>query len=332
MMYRFADPLWFLLLFLLPLFFIHLYKRKNPPLAFILPFIPEKFQNNFDVKTKKVYLMRKLFFVIIFVCLTISLARPQKVNGTRQVFSEGIDIMLVSDISGSMKALDFEPDDRLEAAKKEMISFIDKRINDRIGMIAFAGVSFMATPLTTDYNVLKQSIEQLSSDMVEDGTAIGMALAMALKKLETKKTKSRIIILLTDGMNNVGEIDPITVATMAQTLGVKIYCIGIGSDKEVPYPVKSRFFSHERRVMVKLEMDEKTLKEIADISEGFYFHCDNPERLKEIYHKIDQMEKVKVKMDIYEKYTEYYPIFIIIVLFLMMSKGVFYIRRRAPLQ
>ena len=246
-----------------------------------------------------VYLLR----VLAVALLTVALARPQSGNERRDVETEGIDIMLALDVSGSMKAEDFRPENRLRVAKDEIDKFIDKRTNDRIGLVVFSRSSFTQCPLTLDYGVLKGFLAQVDFGMIEDGTAIGLALANSVNRLLSSEAKSKVIILLTDGVNNVWEIDPLTAANIARTMGMKIYTIGIGKPGNAMYPVDDPLFG-KRYVYLPNEIDEESLRKIAETTGGKYFRARTEDELDRIYSEIDQLEKTKVKVHEYIQYKE----------------------------
>jgi Ca-activated chloride channel family protein len=233
--------------------------------------------------------------------LIIALARPQSVSKGENIYTEGIDIALLIDISGSMLAEDFQPN-RIQAAKEVAQSFVDGRKNDRIGLVIFAGQSFTQCPMTLDYRVLKNLLRQVKPGMVEDGTAIGMAIAQGVNRLKDSKAKSRVMILLTDGVNNRGEIDPITAAQIAETFGIRIYTIGVGTVGEAPYPVPTSF--GVRYQMIPVDVDEKGLQKIAAITGGQFFRATNNQTLKQIYNEIDQMEKTRIEVKSYRAVAE----------------------------
>lgn len=233
--------------------------------------------------------------------LIVALARPQSSMEGENITTEGIDIVLVLDISGSMLAEDFRPN-RIEAAKTVASRFIDGRRNDRIGLVIFSGQSFTQCPMTLDYRVLKNLLRQVKSGMVEDGTAIGMAIAQAVNRLKDNEARSRVMILLTDGMNNRGEIDPITATQIAQSFGIRAYTIGVGTMGTAPYPVQTPFGVRYQNVPV--EIDEKTLQTIAAMTGGQYFRATNNRSLQQIYDEIDQMEKTRIEVTQYRSTTE----------------------------
>jgi len=237
--------------------------------------------------------------------LIVALARPRTTLSGQNIYTEGIDIAMLLDISTSMLAEDFQPN-RVEAAKEVAEHFIDGRQNDRIGLVIFAAQSFTQCPMTLDYRVLKNLLRQVKPGMVEDGTAIGMAIAQGVNRLKDGKAKSKVMILLTDGMNNRGEIDPLTAAQIAKTFNIRIYTIGVGTVGEAPYPVQTPFGIRYQNIPV--DVDEKTLAQIADMTDGRYFRATNNKALKEIYDEIDKLEKTRVEVKAYRSYTElFYP-------------------------
>ena len=243
------------------------------------------------------------------ILLIIALARPQKVN-TEKVFStEGIDIVLALDISTSMLAIDFKPN-RLEAAKIVAKEFVNNRKDDRIGLVVFAGETFLQCPLTIDYNVLNSFINQV--DIAErefDGTAIGMAIANAVNRLRDSKAKSKVIILLSDGRNNAGELDPVTAAELAKTFGIKVYTVGAGKRGQANYPFQTLSGISYRKVNVQI--DEAILIKVAKATGGKYFRATNKERLLSVYNEISKMEKTEIKVTDYYNYLELYAWFIL---------------------
>jgi Ca-activated chloride channel family protein len=221
----------------------------------------------------------------------------------QNVTTEGIDIVISLDISSSMLARDFSPN-RLDAAKNVATEFISGREYDRIGLVVFSGESFTQCPLTTDHAVLLNLFRDIESGMIEDGTAIGLGLATAVSRLKESDAKSRVVILLTDGENNRGEIAPITAAEIAKTFGVRVYTIGVGTIGTAPYPVQTPFGTQIRDVEVKI--DEETLQEIADLTDGKYFRATNNEKLVEIYEEIDKLERSKIDVKEFSRKSEEY--------------------------
>jgi len=231
--------------------------------------------------------------MLALIFLIIALARPQNFSAGQSVNAEGIDITMVLDISGSMLAEDFKPN-RLEAAKKVIDNFVSARTTDRIGLVIFSREAFTQCPLTIDYSVLRNLLGDIRTGMIEDGTAIGNGIANGINRLKDSDAESRVIILLTDGVNNAGEVDPISSAEIASTFGIRIYTIGVGTRGEAPYPVQTPFGT--RYQMVPVEIDETILKKIAEITGGEYFRATNNRALEEIYNKIDKMEKTKIEI------------------------------------
>ncbi len=249
-----------------------------------------------------------LFFfkIAAFTCLVIALARPQNTFDEKKVTADGIDIVMVMDVSGSMLARDFEPD-RLGASKNVAAEFIEAREHDRIGLVVFAGESFTQCPVTTDKSVLKTQLSQIKSGIIEDGTAIGMGLATAVDRLKESEAKSKVVILLTDGVNNSGFIDPMTAAEIAKKFKVKTYTIGVGTKGMAPYPVNSFFGT--RYQQMKVEIDEKLLEEIATMTNGKYFRATDNNSLKKVYEQIDELEKTKIVTSTVSQYTEKFHLF-----------------------
>ena len=242
-----------------------------------------------------------LLKIIATALLIIAIARPQSTANWEESTTEGIDIVLAMDISGSMLARDLKPD-RLEASKDVAMDFISKRKNDRVGLVIFAGESFTQCPLTTDHNVLINLFKDVKSGMVEDGTAIGMGLATAVNRLKDSKAISKVIILLTDGVNNSGMVPPLTAAEIAQKFGIRVYTIGVGTEGFAPYPFQTPFGIQYQDVEVKI--DEKSLQDIAILTDGKYFRATNNNSLKEIYKDIDALEKSKIEVTEFHKRSE----------------------------
>lgn len=241
--------------------------------------------------------------MIVLAAALVALARPQTTSSGETIYTEGIDIVMVLDISGSMLAEDFQPN-RIEAAKDVAQNFIDGRTNDRIGLVIFAGQSFTQCPMTLDYRVLKGLVRNVKQGVVEDGTAIGMAIAQGVNRLKDSKSKSKVMILLTDGVNNRGEIDPLTAAQIASTFRIRIYTVGVGTQGEAPYPIMTPFGKRYQNVPV--DVDEKTLQQIAQITDGKYFRATNNRTLKQIYEEIDKLEKTRMEVRAYRSSTELY--------------------------
>jgi Ca-activated chloride channel family protein len=246
-----------------------------------------------------------VFRMLALACIIVALARPQVKFDETQTEGEGIDIILCIDVSGSMTAQDFQPN-RMEAAKKVAMDFVDNRPNDRIGVVIFAGESFTQCPLTTDHYVLKSQIAQIRNGLLEDGTAIGSGLATSVDRLRNSKSKSKVVILLTDGINNGGLIDPSTAKEIAKAFKVKVYTIGVGTDGYAPTPVSTPLGVVMQNQ--KVSIDEKLLQNIATETGGKYFRATDNNSLTKIYNDINQLEKSKVEVTSFHRYTEkFYP-------------------------
>ncbi len=270
------------------------------------------------------YYFRHLLFVIqlmVISLLIVVLARPQSSNNWQNVTTEGIDIVIALDISSSMLARDFQPD-RLAAAKNVATEFISGRQNDKIGLVVFSGESFTQCPLTTDHAVLINLLNDIESGMIEDGTAIGNGLATAVSRLKESTAISRVVILLTDGENNRGEIAPVTAAELAKTFGIRVYTVGVGTIGTAPYPmqVQTPFGIQTQIRDVEVKIDEETLQKIADTTDGKYFRATNNNKLAEIYKEIDKLEKSKIEVKEYSKKEEEFERYAILaVVFLILG-------------
>ena len=258
--------------------------------------------------------------ILALSALVVALARPQMVHDTSEVDASGIDIILAVDVSGSMEALDFtinnEPANRVDVVKKVVSRFIDERPNDRIGLVAFAGRPYMVSPLTLDHHWLQRRLKTIHPGMVEDGTAIGSALGSGVNRLRDQKAKSRIVILLTDGMNNAGKILPVTAAEAAETLGIKIYTIGAGSRGEVPVPITDPF-GNKKIVRAKVDIDEDTLKQVAQMTGAQYYRATDTDSLEKIYKDINKLETTTRKIKKFEHSNEMFLWAALGALFLM---------------
>jgi len=270
----------------------------------------------------RVYLRHSLFVLrlIALGLIIVALARPQSSSSWSEDRVEGIDIMLTMDISTSMLAMDFQPN-RVEAAKEVAMRFIANRPNDNIGLVVFAGESFTACPLTQDHATLINRLREMTPGMIEDQTAIGSGLATAISRLKDSKTKSKVIILLTDGANNTGNISPKMAADLAKTFGISIYTIGVGSGAgEAPYPIQTALGVVVRNMPV--DLDEPTMRQIADVSGGAYFRATDNESLLAIYKKIDQLEKTKLSTRNYHTTYEEFFFFVLAAALLLLLEFV----------
>jgi len=312
----FANPTClYLLLLLIPLIGWYIWKmRKNQ--ASIQVSSSFAF-NPLQTNTWKVWL-RHLPYVLRLAAiafLIVALARPQSTNNWQSSTTEGIDIILTMDISSSMLAQDLKPN-RLESAKNVAAAFINGRPNDNIGLVVFSGESFTQCPLTTDHTILLNLFKDIQSGMIEDGTAIGLGLANAVSRIKDSQAKSKVIILLTDGSNNRGEIAPVTASEIAKTFGIRVYTIGVGTKGEAPYPIQTAFGVQYRNIPV--DIDEPTLKQIAATTGGQYFRATNNASLKEIYAEIDQLEKTKISVQEFSKKQEEYRNIALLVFALLL--------------
>ena len=312
-----ANPhfLWLLLL-LIPIIGYQVWKfrsKKNPSLLFSDTSKLVNLKGNW--RSYGIWLT-PILQVLAFTLIVMALARPQYKNTTVERNAEGIDIVLTLDISTSMKAEDLKPN-RLEAAKNVAEDFINKRISDRIGLVLFARKSFTMVPPTLDYDLLKRLLSDVEMGVVEDGTAIGMGIATAVNRLKESNAKSKVIILLTDGQNNAGEIDPVTAADLAVSYDIKIYTIGAGTRGTAPYPVRDPIFG-DRYQNVEVNIDEEMLTQIANLTGGSYFRATDTETLEEIYTQIDELEKTEIEEVIYTDIQDLYPRFILPGIFLLI--------------
>ncbi len=312
----FANPTYlYLLLLLIPLIGWYIYKLSKSQ-ASLQVSSSEVFELP-EAKSWKVYL-RHLPFVFRMVAvalLIVVLARPQSTNSWQNSSTEGIDIMLAMDISTSMLAEDLKPN-RLEASKDVASSFINGRQNDNIGLVVFAAESFTQCPLTIDHTVLLNLFKDVQPGVIQDGTAIGLGLANAVSRIKDSQAKSKVIILLTDGVNNTGEIAPVTAAEIAKTFGVRVYTIGVGTQGEAPYPIPTAFGVQYQNIPV--EIDEAVLKQIAATTGGQYFRATDNASLKEIYSEIDKMEKTKISVQEFSKKQEEYKNWAILIFVLLL--------------
>ncbi len=256
--------------------------------------------------------------ILSIVMLTIALARPQSSNTTENINNEGIDIVLAMDVSGSMMAEDFKPN-RVEAVKEMALKFVDQRPTDRIGMVIFSGESFTMCPMTIDHNVLKEQISQIKNGMLTDGTAIGMGLATSVDRLRFSKSKSKVVILMTDGVNNVSvPFAPITALEIAKAFKIRVYTIGIGTIGQAPMPVQTPFGTVKQ--MVPVEIDEPLMKQIASETRGKYYRATGNKSLEGIYNEIDKLEKTKIDITSYKRYTElFFPFAMVAIVCLVIE-------------
>jgi len=314
----FRDPVFLLLLLLIPPALYLYWSQGRGALRFSsltpLKGLPVSWR-------QKLHLLFPILFSLSFILMILALARPQKGIEETKIKTEGIDIVLAVDVSGSMLAEDFILEkkyrNRLYAVKEAVKKFIDGRVGDRIGLVLFAGRPYTQCPLTLDYGILLQLLEEAKIGMIEDGTAIGSALATAVNRLKDSESKSKIIILLTDGVNNAGNIDPLTAATLAKTYGIKVYTIGAGTRGTARYPVKD-FFGNKTYRPVQIPIDEEMLSQIAQTTGGSFFRATDTELLFSIYNIIDQLEKTTAEVNVYIDYHEIFPAFLMPGFLLLM--------------
>ena len=304
----------FLLLLLIPVVFWYIREMYKSDASLQI-----SSHRNLQLKSKslKIKLLHLPFILrtLAVLLLTIALARPQASNSWRTESTEGIDIMMALDISGTMMAEDLKPN-RLKASKDVAAEFILSRPNDNIGLVVFAGESFTQCPLTTDHAVLVNLFNGIDYGLIDDGTDIGLGLANAVNRLKDGKSKSKVIILLTDGSNNSGDIAPITAAEIAKTFGIRIYTIGVGSYGQVRIPVQTPIGIQYQ--LMDSEFDEKSLQEIATMTGGQYFRATNNSKLRNIYQEIDKLEKTKINVREYSKKNEEFYVFALIAFLLLL--------------
>jgi Ca-activated chloride channel homolog len=321
----FAEPLFLYLLVVIPaMIAFYILKQHKSTASLRMPGL----QQFAGTQTTFRHYLRHILFAlrtIAVAIIIIVIARPQATDKFQDISTEGIDIVLTLDISGSMLARDFRPD-RLEASKNVATEFISGRPYDRMGLVEFSGESFTQCPLTTDHAVLVNLLREIQSGMIEDGTAIGMGLATAVNRIKDSEAKSKVIILLTDGVNNRGEIAPATAAGIAKTYGIRVYTIGVGTQGMAPYPVQTPYGIQYQDMPV--EIDEAILQEIAQTTGGKYFRATDNDKLVEVYKEIDKLEKSKIDVRQFSRKEERYLIpaliaFILIVLEIVTRNTIF---------
>ena len=312
--WTFANPEFLYLLAIIPLLWVwrYFYSKRQ--------FSSLKISSIQSFKTKSwkengkfiIFLLRSLALCFII----IGFARPQSSSSWQDSTTMGIDIIISMDISGSMLAQDLKPD-RLDASKNVALDFISARPNDRMGLVIFSGESFTQCPLTTDHQVLQNLFKDVKSGMIEDGTAIGMGLATSVNRLKDSQAISKVVILLTDGVNNKGSIPPLTAAKIAQKFGIRVYTIGVGTEGFAPYPFKTPFGTTVYQD-IEVQIDEKTLQDIASTTNGKYFRATSNKALKEIYLEIDELERSKIDVKEFSKKNEEFRLLILVALSLLL--------------
>ncbi|MDQ3000877.1 MAG: VWA domain-containing protein [Fibrobacterota bacterium] len=318
---HFQNPYFLIGLVVVP-FLAWDYFRKNQKRSAAIRFpslsIIKRVPHSWAYRARHMLLALRLLSISL---MCIALARPQYGEAIEDVTTNGIDIMLALDISGSMRTLDFRPQNRLVVAKKVIENFVIGRQHDRIGLVVFSGKSFTQCPLTLDYGILVQFLRQVNFGMVEDGTAIGTGLLNATNRLRLSGAKSKVIILLTDGANNAGEVDPITVAKAAKAMSIKIYTIGVGKEGDQPMEIDDPLFG-KRIVSVKTDVDFPKLQAVAEMTGGKAYRAQDAKSLEEIYGEIDSLEKTEIKTSSYFRFHELFRnLLIIALLFLLLETG-----------
>ncbi|HPK06122.1 MAG TPA: VWA domain-containing protein [Bacteroidales bacterium] len=313
----FARPELLYFLLIIPLmiaWYIYKYSRNHPSIQVSTtePFIDKS-------RSWRLWLVHLLFVlrVLAIALIIVALARPQSSLRREDITVEGIDIVITFDVSGSMLAEDFKPN-RIEAAKDLAIQFIHNRPNDRIGLVVFAGESYTQCPLTTDHPVLTNLFREVRQGIIQDGTAIGDGLAIAVDRLRNSKAVSKVVILLTDGVNNMGAVDPLTAAEMARLYGIRVYSIGVGTIGRAPFPVQTPFGKQVQMVDVKI--DEEMLKEISNMTDGKYFRATSNEKLEEVYNEIDLLEKTKIDVTEYKRRIDEFRPLALLALWLLLTE------------
>jgi len=306
---EFVNPEFLILLVAIPLIAIwQFFKKKKTEAYFTLPSL-DAIEGMVSFRSRLIPLMPVLR-ALACAAFILALARPQLALKEEEIKAEGIDIMLVMDLSSSMLAQDFKPD-RLEVSKRVASEFVDKRAYDRLGLVVFAGESFTQCPITTDHRVVKDFMSNLKCGLLEDGTAIGMGLASAVNRLKDSEAESKVVILLTDGVNNAGYIKPNTAADIAKEYGIKVYTIGVGSMGQALSPVSRRSDGKYIFGMARVEIDEALLQEIAKMTGGRYYRATTEQSLEAIYAEIDQLEKTEMDVTVFKRYSEEFGKFMI---------------------
>ncbi len=312
---EFVNPWLLLLLFLIPVLGYFLERRKAGRHSFFR-FSDLKALEKEKSRRGRIRVILPVLRLVALAALVVALARPQKVFKKENIKGDGIDIMLVMDLSSSMLARDFKPD-RLEVSKKVASTFVDKRKYDRIGLAVFSGEAYTQCPLTTDHSVVKRFLDRLECGNLEDGTAIGMGLATSINRLKDKETKSKVVILLTDGVNNAGYIKPLTAAQIARELGVKVYTIGVGTTGDAFTPISRRSDGQYVFGLASVEIDEALLREISEMTGGKYFRAISEESLERIYEEIDKLEKTEIEVSVIKRQAEAFHPWVFIALVLL---------------
>lgn len=318
---HFQHPLFLLGLLVIPFLiwdYFHKNRRRKASIRFPTLAIVKRVPESWAYRARHVLLVLRVLTVSL---LCVALARPQYGEAIEDVTTQGIDIMLVQDLSMSMKTMDFRPQNRLHVAKQTMEKFILGRHNDRIGLVVFAGQAFTQCPLTLDYGVLVQFLRKVDFGLVEDGTAIGTGILTGLNRLRASTAKSKVMVVLTDGENNAGEVDPLTAAKAAKALGIKIYTIGVGKQGEQPMEIEDPLFG-KRIVSIPTKINEPMMRSIASLTGGQYYRAQDPKGLEQIYSTIDKLEKTEITSSSYYRYHEIFRNLVLAALaFLLLEIG-----------
>jgi Ca-activated chloride channel family protein len=318
MNFQFATPWLLSLIIIIPLLAARYFLLRKGTLPATIKYTKTNLMRGLPTSWR--VRLRSLLFglrLVSIALVVLALARPQFVQGRETISGEGVEIALALDISGSMASLDFEPHNRLEAAKQVIGDFTAERQYDKLGLVVFASEAFSQSPLTLDHNMLNRSLDQveLATDLgIDDGTAIGLGLANAANMLANSDAESKVVILLTDGVNNSGQIDPLSAAEAAKALGIKVYTIGAARPGQVPVPVNG----DTQIVYQESTIDEETLMQVADITGGMYFRAEDTSGLREIYDEINTMEKSQVEVQVFNQYTELAAIFLVPALIIFL--------------
>jgi Ca-activated chloride channel family protein len=325
--FRFQEPLWLWAGLLGPLLLLLAWRRERHGPALLFPGVGR-------ARPRPTWRVRLRFLPVLLAALGISLAavalaRPQLGSVRQNVTTQGVDIVVALDVSGSMAAEDFQPKNRLNVAKEVVAEFVKRRTHDRIGLVVFAAKSLTKSPPTTDSAILLRQLDDVKLGMLPDGTAIGSGLATSLTRLRHSKARSRVIVLVTDGVNNTGEIDPKTAADLARAMEVRTYTVGVGHEGPVPIRVKERdpFTGQveERVVQTEVKIDEDLLKQIAQETGGEYFRADAPETLRRIFDEIDHLEKSEIQLHAYHRYRELFHPWLVAAAGLLLAGGLLWV-------
>ncbi len=317
--YTYANPEYFyLLLLIIPMIAWYIFRNKKEKATLRVSSLGAFQQSYSQFKVWLRHILPALRIITIAAIIFI-IARPQSTDNWEKQTTEGIDVIMALDISSSMLARDLRPD-RLDAAKDVAMKFISGRPNDRIGLVIFSSEAFTQCPLTTDHATLLNLFKDVKSGMIEDGTAIGLGLATSINRLRESKAISKVIILLTDGVNNAGEIDPVTAAELAKSFDIRVYTIGVGSMGTAPYPVQTPFGTQYKQMDV--EIDEATLQQMAQMTDGKYFRATSNKALQNIYEQIDEMEKTRIDTKSFSKKQEEYIWFALIAAIALLSEAI----------